>query len=101
MALKTVVVLGVTNSQYGWKDLGSKPSGFPLNRINESEKVFKWMRFGGFPGLSACRAMRSVENENTSNRSTKLQQIVDQTENHVSRGLQKDLNSLPSGVLFL
>lgn len=101
MALKTVVVLGVTNSQYGWKDLGSKPSGFPLNRINESEKAFKWMRFSGFPGLSACRAMRSVENENTSNRGTKLQQIVDQTENHVSRGLQKDLNSLPSGVLFL
>ncbi|XP_075670814.1 arogenate dehydratase/prephenate dehydratase 1, chloroplastic-like isoform X1 [Castanea sativa] len=95
MALKSVVVLGVTNSQYGWKDLGSKPSGFPLNRINESEKVFKWMRFGGFPGLPACRAIRSVENENTSNRGTKLQQIVDQTENDVSRGLQKDLNSLP------
>ncbi|XP_050248003.1 arogenate dehydratase/prephenate dehydratase 1, chloroplastic-like isoform X1 [Quercus robur] len=95
MALKTVVVLGVTNSQYGWKDLGSKPSVFPLNRINESEKVCKWMRFGGFPGLSACRAIRSVENENTSNRGTKLQQIVDQTENDVSRRLQKDLNSLP------
>ncbi|KAL0001691.1 hypothetical protein SO802_015472 [Lithocarpus litseifolius] len=95
MALKTVVVLGVTNSQSGWKDFGSKPSGFPLNRINESEKVCKRMRFGGFPGLSACRAIRSVENENTSNRGTKLQQIVDQTENDVSRRLQKDLNSLP------
>nr|XP_023920052.1 arogenate dehydratase/prephenate dehydratase 1, chloroplastic-like [Quercus suber] len=95
MALKTVVVLGVTNSQYGWKDLGTKPSGFPLNWINESEKVCKWMRFGGFPGLSACRAIRSVENKNTSNRGTKLQQIVDQTGNDVSRRLQKDLNSLP------
>ncbi|KAK4577267.1 hypothetical protein RGQ29_027688 [Quercus rubra] len=95
MALKTVVVLGVTSSQYGWKDLGSKPSGYPLNRINESEKVCKWMRFGGFPGLSACRAIRSVENENTSNRGTKLQQIVDQTENDDSRRLQRDLNSFP------
>lgn len=95
MALKTVVVLGVTNSQYGWKDLGTKPSGFPLNWINESEKVCKWMRFGGFPGLSACRAIRPVENKNTSNRGTKLQQIVDQTGNDVSRRLQKDLNSLP------
>lgn len=101
MALKTVVVLGVTSSQYGWKDLRSKPSGYPLNRINESEKVCKWMRFGGFPGLSACRAIRSVENENTSNRGTKLQQIVDQTENDDSRRLQRDLNSFPSGVLFL
>ncbi|KAK7843617.1 arogenate dehydratase/prephenate dehydratase 1 [Quercus suber] len=75
--------------------LGDQASGFPLNWINESEKVCKWMRFGGFPGLSACRAIRSVENKNTSNRGTKLQQIVDQTGNDVSRRLQKDLNSLP------
>ncbi|GMY09877.1 arogenate dehydratase/prephenate dehydratase 1, chloroplastic-like [Fagus crenata] len=95
MALKTVFVLGGTNSQLGWKDLGPKPSGFALNWVNGSEKMCKWMRFGGFPGLSACRAIGSVENENTSNQGTKLQRIVDQTENDVSRRLQKDLNSLP------
>lgn len=100
MALKTVFVLGGTNSQLGWKDLGPKPSGFALNSVNGSEKMCKWMRFGGFPGLSACRAIGSVENENTSNQGTKLQRIVDQTENDVSRRLQKDLNSLPSGFAY-
>lgn len=100
MALESVVAFGGTNPQSGLKNLGCKPSGFALNWINGSEKVCKWMRFGGFSGVSACRSMRSVEDENESKRETKLQRVVDQTDNDVSMRLQKDLSSLPSGLFY-
>ncbi|XP_062153381.1 arogenate dehydratase/prephenate dehydratase 1, chloroplastic-like [Alnus glutinosa] len=95
MALESAVVFGGTIPQLGLKDLGCKPSGFGLNWINGSERVCKWMRSGGISGFSACRSMRSVEDENKSKRETKLQRVVDQTNNDVSRRLQKDLSSLP------
>lgn len=95
MALESVVVFGGTIPQ-----LGCKSSGFGLNWINGSERVSKWMRSGGSSGFSACRSMRSVEDENKSNPGTKLQRVVDQTKNDVSRSLQKDLSSLPSGLFY-
>jgi hypothetical protein len=98
MALESVVVLGGVIPQLGLKDLGCKPSGFVLNWVNGSEKACMWMRSGGFSGFSACWSMRSVEDENKSKRGTKLQRVVDQTENNVSRRLHKDLSSLPSGL---
>lgn len=100
MALESVVAFGGTNPQSGLKNLGCKPSGFALNWINGSEKVCKWKRFGGFSGVSACRSMRSVEDENESKRETKLQRVVDQTDNDVSMRLHKDLSSLPSGLFY-
>jgi hypothetical protein len=100
MALESAVVFGGTIPQLGLKDLGCKPSGFGLNWINGSERVCKWMRSGGISGFSACRSIRSVEDENKSKRETKLQRVVDQTNNDVSRRLQKDLSSLPSGLFY-
>lgn len=97
MALKSVVLLGSINLHLGWKDLGSKPSGFPSNWINGSEEACKWVRFGGF---SACPAIRSVEGGNTSKQDTDLQRVVDKTENDISKRLQKDSSSFPSGSTY-
>lgn len=81
-------------------DLGSKPSELALSWINGSGEVCKWIRFGGFSSFSACRAIRSVEDGNTSKRGTELQRVIEQTGNDVSMKLQKDLSSLPSGLSF-
>jgi hypothetical protein len=58
MALESVVVFGGIILQLGLKDMGCKPSGFALNWVNGSDKVFKWMRSGGFSSFSACRSMQ-------------------------------------------
>ncbi|KAG6661226.1 hypothetical protein I3843_03G154400 [Carya illinoinensis] len=95
MALKSVIVLESTNPHFGWNDSGSKPSGFPLNWINGPEKVCKSISFGGFSGFLACRAIRNVEDGNSSKRSTKLQRVIDETKSEVSKRLQKDSSSFP------
>ena len=105
MALEFVVVFEGVIPQLGLKDLGLKdlgcePSRLALNWVNGLDKVCKWMRSGGFSGFSACRSMRSVEDENKSKQGTKLQRVVDQTENNVSRRLYKDLSLLPSGLFY-
>lgn len=87
MALKSVIVLEGTNPHFGWNDSGSKPSGVPLNWINGPEKVCKSMSFGGFSGFSACRAIRNVEDGNTSKRGTKLQRVIDETKSSFPSGL--------------
>lgn len=100
MALKSVIVLESTNPHFGWNDSGSKPSGFPLNWINGPEKVCKSISFGGFSGFLACRAIRNVEDGNSSKRSTKLQRVIDETKSEVSKRLQKDSSSFPSGLSY-
>ncbi|KAF5458331.1 hypothetical protein F2P56_022366 [Juglans regia] len=91
MALKAMVAFGGSSPH----DLGSKPSELALSWINRSGEVCKWIRFGGFSSFSACRAIRSVEDGNTSKRGTELQRVIEQTGNDVSMRLQKDLSSLP------
>ncbi|KAF5481059.1 hypothetical protein F2P56_001746 [Juglans regia] len=94
MALKSVIVLEGTNPHFGWNDSGSKPSGFPLNWINGPEKVCKSMSFGGFSGFSACRAIRNVEDGNTSKRGTHLERVIDETKSSFPKPLSvSDLSS--------
>ncbi|KAK3445915.1 hypothetical protein EUGRSUZ_A01119 [Eucalyptus grandis] len=59
--------------------------------------LLKSAHFGGFSGLSARRAVRSVEDESSSTSATELRRVVDQTETSVSKRLRKDkdLTSFP------
>lgn len=100
MDFKSVAVLGNGVPKLVWGHLDSKPYGVAFNFVGGSQKLSKWMSFGGLSVSSACRGIRSLEEDKSSKPANELQRLADQREQNVSKRSHKDLSLFPSALSY-